>query len=83
MIAHDCGPKPIARNKMVSIRAYAWLVWGCTKEGISVFPTLCIKIYNEELEKLIHSDRNQEVRYFYFLGDWDIRELSGIKKMFL
>ena len=48
-----------------------------------MFPILCIKIYNEEREKLIYSDRNQEVRYFYFLGDWDIRELSGIKKMFL
>lgn len=68
---------------MVSVGACAWLVWGCSKEGISVFPILCIKIDNEELEKVIYSGRNQEVRYFYFLGHWDIRELSGIKKMFL
>lgn len=68
---------------MVSVGACAWLVWGCSKEGISVFPILCIKIDNEELEKVIYSGRNQEVRYFYFLGNWDIRELSGIKKMFL
>lgn len=30
-------------------------VWGCSKEGISVFPILCIKIDNEELEKVIYS----------------------------
>lgn len=68
MTAHGCGPKPIVRNKMVGICACVWLVWGCSKEGISVFPILCIKIYNEELSKLIYSDKNQKSQVFIFSG---------------